>query len=68
MECRTFDIIRQPLFAKITETDNMFNDLDENEKFIFLLSKPEAGKLISEYLNKALQIRSFLVESHKQNG
>ena len=39
----------------------MFNLLDDNEKFIFILSKPEAGKLISEY--------SSIVENYKkQNG
>ena len=68
MECNTFEVFRQHLFVEITEISNTFNLLDDNEKFIFLLSKPEAGKIISEYLNKTLQIRSFLVETHKQNG
>lgn len=68
MECNTFDIFRQHLFVEIREINNTFNILDDNEKFIFLLSKPEAGKMISEYLNKTLQIRSFLVENYKQNG
>ena len=69
MECNTFDVFRQHLFVEIMEINNMFNILDDNEKFyIFLLSKPEAGKMISEYFNKTLQIRSFLVENYKQNG
>ena len=68
VECSTYDVLRQDLFAKLTEVDNTFHVLDNNEKFIFLLSNSAAGKLISEYLNKTLQIRRFLVENHKQNG
>ena len=43
MECNTFEVFRQHLFVEITEISNTFNLLDDNEKFIFLLSKPEAG-------------------------
>ena len=68
MECGTFNVHRQDLFVKVTEADNGFTLLDENEKFIFLLSNPEVAKLISEHLNKTLQIRKFLVENPKQNG
>ena len=42
--------------------------IDNTEKFVFLLSNPEVGIITSEYLNKALQIRTYLVEIHKQNG
>ena len=68
MECHIYDVLRQDLFLKVTETNNRFNVLDENEKFIFLLSNPEIGKLISAYINKTLQIRTFLAENPKQNG
>ena len=68
VECSTYDVLRQDLFVKMTEVDNTFPVLDNNEKFIFLLSNSAAGKLISGYLNKTLQIRKFLVENYKQNG
>ena len=68
MECSTFDVLRQQLFIEMMGTDNVFNELDDNEKFIFILSKPEASKIAGEYLNKTLQIRSFLLENHKRNG
>ena len=68
VECGTFNVHRQDLFVKVTEADNGFTLLDENEKFIFLLSNPEVAKLISGHLNKTLQIRKFLVENPKQNG
>ena len=68
MECKTFEIFRQKLFEDITEINDRFGLLDDTEKFVFLLSNPEVGKIISEYLNKALQIRTYLVENHKQNG
>jgi hypothetical protein len=68
MECNTFDVLRQQLFIEMMGTDNVFNELDDNEKFIFILSKPEASKIAGEYLNKTLQIRSFLLENHKRNG
>ena len=68
MECKTYEVFRQNLFVEITEVNDMFNRLDDDEKFTFVLSNPEAGKIISEYLNKTLQIRTFLVENYKQNG
>ena len=68
MECNTFDVLRQQLLTEMMGTDNVFNELDDNEKFIFILSKPEASKIAGEYLNKTLQIRSFLLENHKRNG
>ena len=52
---------------EMAEIDNTFNDLDDNDKFIFLLSKPEAGKKTSEYINKTLELRNFLAEKPKQN-
>ena len=68
MECNTFDVLRQQLFIEMMGIDNVFNQLDDNEKFIFILSKPEAGKLAGEYLNKTFQIRTCLAENHKRNG
>ena len=68
MECKTFEVFRQKLFEDITEIYDRFGLLDDTEKFVFLLSNPEVGKIISEYLNKALQVRTYLVENHKQNG
>ena len=68
IECSTFDEIREALFLEMAEIDNTFNDLDDNDKFIFLLSKPEAGKKTSEYINKTLELRNFLAEKPKQNG
>ena len=68
IECSTFDEIRKALFLEMAEIDNTFNDLDDNDKFIFLLSKPEAGKKTSEYINKTLELRNFLAEKPKQNG
>ena len=68
MECNTFDSFRQNLFDDMMEINNMFNWLNDNEKFLFLLSKPETAEIMSEYLHKTLQIRKFLLENYKQNG
>ena len=52
MECKTFEIFRQKLFEDITEINDRFGLLDDTEKFVFLLSNPEVGKIISEYLTR----------------
>ena len=65
MECPTYSVLRQNLFDNITE---IFNGLNEFEKFCFLLTELDAGELISEYLNKTFQIRKYLIEKPKQNG
>ena len=68
MECPTYNVLRQNLFDNIIENENEFNGLNELEKFCFLLTEPDAGDLISEYLNKTFQIRKYLLEKPKQNG
>ena len=68
MECETFEIFRRKLFEDITEINDRFGLLYDIKKFVFLLSNPDVGKIISEYLNKALQVRTYLVENHMQNG
>jgi len=68
MECPTYNVLRQSLFDDITENDNEFIRLNELEKFCFLLTAQGNGDLISEYLNKTLQIRRYLIEKPKQNG
>ena len=68
IECPTYNVLRQKLFYDITESNNEFNELNEYEKFCFLLKAQDAGDLISEYLNKTLQIRKYLIEKPKQNG
>ena len=68
IECPTYNVLRQKLFYDITENNNEFNELNEYEKFCFLLTAQDAGDLISKYLNKTLQIRKYLIEKPKQNG
>ena len=36
MECNTFDVLRQQLFIEMVGIDNVFNELDDNKKFIFI--------------------------------
>ena len=67
-KCPTYNVLRQKLFHDITESNNEFNELNEYEKFCFLLKAQDAGDLIREYLNKTLQIRKYLIEKPKQNG
>ena len=64
----TYNVLRQKLFHDIAENNNEFNELNEFEKFCFLLTAQDAGDLISKYLNKTLQIRKYLIEKPKQNG
>ena len=68
MECPTYNVLRKNFFDNITdnENENEFNKI--NERFCFLLTSPDNGDLVSEYLNKTLQIRKLLIEKPKQNG
>ena len=68
IECHTYNVLRQPLFTSMAEINNEFDTLNDERKFCFLLTSPDARKKISEYLNKTLQIRKYLIENHKQNG
>ena len=63
MECSTYDLLRQSLFIKISETENQFSTFDDNEKFTFMLSNPDTAEQTSEYLRRTLEIRRFLIEN-----
>ena len=66
--CTSYRYVQNDLFDNIIENENEFHGLNELEKFCFLLTEPDAGDLISEYLNKTFQIRKYLLEKPKQNG
>ena len=68
LNCNNFDKPRTKFFMKIKEINNNFDNLNDNEKFTFLLADLEALKLTGPYLKRTFQIRKFLLEKHKQNG
>ena len=47
-----YSAFRQKPFDDIMGINDRFGLLDDNEKFVFLLSHQEFGKIISEYLKK----------------
>ena len=68
IKCQKFQIHRIQFFANITEVNNDFNNLNEDDKFHFLLTDLDALKLTGSYLHRTFQIRKFLLENYKQNG
>ena len=65
MECPTYNVLTENLNDNSTENKNEFNGLNDLEKVCFPLTAPGAGDLISEYLNKTIQIRKYLIEKPK---
>ena len=43
----------------------VFENMNENEKFIFLLENMKSVSLVAKYLNHTLEIREFLLNKHK---
>ena len=66
LECNTFGFHRTQFFTEIEEINPDFRELDEEQKFCYLLSEPEVARLVGSHLNKTLEIRRFLLEHHRQ--
>ena len=68
LECNTFGSHRTQFFTEIGEINPDFSELDEEQKFCYLLSEPEVARLVGNHLNKTLAIRRFLLEYHRQTN
>ncbi len=55
--CPAFTDERQKLFHTVSTLYNGFNDMSNNEKFIFLMSKPNVYRLIAKTCHIMLQKR-----------
>ena len=66
LQCNTFGFHRTQFFTEIEEINPDFRELDEEQKFCYLLSEPEVARLVGSHLNKTLEIRRFLLEHHRQ--
>ena len=66
LECNTFGSHRTQFFTEIGDVNPDFGELDEEQKFCYLLSEPEVARLVGNHLNKTLAIRRFLLEYHRQ--
>ena len=68
LDCSTFRTHREQLMTEIADLSPTFIEMDENEKFVYLLKEPCMSKLVGKYLSKTLSIRKFLLENHKESG
>ena len=68
LQCNTFGFHRIQFFMEIEEINPDFRELDEEQKFCYLLSEPEVARLVGNHLNKTLAIRQFLVEYRRQTN
>ncbi len=61
--CKEYDIFRRSLYNKINEKSDIFRNVDNNEKFIFI--KKTGWKLLSKYLVNAWNKRNSKIYTTK---
>ena len=67
MACKSFKLFRAELLEKVVGIIPHFNQLLEHEQFIILLSHEKALIYTGNFIYKAFQIRTFLIENHKNS-
>ena len=67
INCTTYQVHREKLMEDVANISTTFTEMDENEKFVFLINEPCVSKLIGEYLSKTLSVREFLLKNHRES-
>ena len=68
-KCETFRHIRADLLSKVEETLNNRNMryIEGKPLLKLLLEQEDIAQLVAKYLTKAMEIRDFLIENHRQS-
>ena len=64
LQCKTFDVLREQLFTNLTSILNYPIRMQE-DTFKFLLTNTLVAPLVGNFLNRALEIRKFLIAYHR---
>ena len=68
INCKTFDVLRRKLFETANLGIYYFYRLTDAAKLVALLNTPFMFQHTSDYLRKTLELRTFLIEGHKNNS
>ena len=66
--CPTFSIHRENLISLATRTIPNFRTLNDNEKFLLLMTENSIIRETVKYLRTTFEIREFLIRPHRHNG
>ena len=66
--CPTFSIHRENFISLATRTIPNFRTLNDNEKFLVLMTENSIIKETANYLKTTFEVREFLTRPHKCNG
>ena len=66
--CKTFGKQREELIAEIRHRNICLNlgAMDKKTLFVFLMSNDYLAPLVAKYIRKTLEIREYLLNSHKR--
>ena len=66
LECKCFEEHRTNLFHKIRDIN--FLSLNKIDKFVILMSNINIIPLTAQYITHTMEVRTFLLENHKNNS
>ena len=65
--CKSFIKVRIETWEKISQKIPSFQHLTDTQKFVLLMSDNSFISVIAQYICRALEIRNFLIDKHKNN-
>ena len=65
LHCKTYRVMREPLWSEIQDTIEISDQTSDQEKFNILLSNVFVAPKVGNFLHKALSIRMFLLSKPK---
>ena len=67
LECSCLSKIRAELFEKAYEVLPFFRNINNEQKFVLLMSDSKFIPLTAKYARRMMEVRNFLLENHKNN-
>ena len=64
-QCKIYDILRKPLYEVCLNLRQNFDHYSDKEKFIFIFTTEHLQNILAKYAFLAEELRSFLVQNHK---
>ena len=67
LDCNTLTPLRKALISEIKNIVPFFEQIQDNEKILILLSNEKVADNVGNYIQEALRCRTFLLNKHKNN-
>ena len=65
LSCKFFNILREELFTEIRKVFPRFHDISKEQQVVYLLSENNIVNFTGTFVQKAIELRRFILNKHK---